>query len=149
MVVIDARIAQNFKPWGKFLFSPFVLNAKVIVAIFLIGPNVALQHLVAMLGMFVEVNQSIFNRDDFIGIAAAAVLLQKRIPAIKILPVKQRAKTLIGLFRCMVCIVSNCLKSERNAHDQCQNAEKREENSYGRFSHCVIQYRTGKRAGKH
>ncbi len=34
-------------------------------------------------------DQAIFNRNDFIGVTIAAVLLQKRVPTIKILPVEK------------------------------------------------------------
>ena len=110
VVIVNSRIAQDFKAGGKFFLAPFVLHAEMVVAVLVVGPDVTLHHLVAMLGMFIEMDHAVFNGNDLIGIAIVPVLLQKGIPAVEILSVKKRAESIVGLLRCLLRV---CCKTNR------------------------------------
>ncbi len=78
------------------------------------------------LSLLVEMDQAIFNRNDFIGVTIAAVLLQKRVPTIKILPVEKWPESAFRLQGDLDRLVGDNLRRGCNGDNQSQKTKNRQ-----------------------
>src|SRR3954451_3905316 len=88
-VVIDPGVALEGVPRLELLGPPAEPDAEVVVAVLLLGGDVAHHHRVAVRGVLVEMDRAVLDRDDTVGVGVLAVLLEERGPAGQVAAVEQ------------------------------------------------------------